>query len=306
MTHHVLPPLGVALTTGFVLPVLLVRARWPAQAPRLAVAMWGALGLLFTFSVSMVAVQWLLSPRTSHWFADWLGTCLPWSEQDTVGGELVLSTADWVALGLGVSLMSVPLLSFARELFLARRKRGRHADRLRLVGSWNSDWGITVVDHAVPAVYCLPGRAPQVVATTGALHSLTDWQLRSVLEHERAHVAGRHHVPVAAAEGFAAVFRWLPLARRLRANVPLLLEMAADDRALRSCSRACLATALFTLAVTELPRVAFAAGGASAALRVRRILTPHRRVWPALRGLTSAAGALYLLTFAVGVCCSAP
>ncbi|MEU0170334.1 M48 family metalloprotease [Streptomyces iakyrus] len=77
------------------------------------------------------------------------------------------------------------------------------------------------------------------MATRGALEVLTEEQLRAVLEHERAHIAGRHHMVKVLVDAFSRAFRGLPLARQAKEQTNLLLEMIADDHALRSTLHRC-------------------------------------------------------------------
>lgn len=49
------------------------------------------------------------------------------------------------------------------------------------------------MEHLEPAAYCVAGRYPTVILTTGALRALDPDQLDAVLAHERAHLAGHHH-----------------------------------------------------------------------------------------------------------------
>jgi Zn-dependent protease with chaperone function len=61
--------------------------------------------------------------------------------------------------------------------------------------------GLLVFCYAVAVawilLYCVPGRLPTIVVTTGALAVLEPEQLAAVLAHERAHLAGRHHLLLA-------------------------------------------------------------------------------------------------------------
>ncbi|MEU7737386.1 M56 family peptidase, partial [Streptomyces griseus] len=66
-------------------------------------------------------------------------------------------------------------------------------------------------------------------------------------------------------------------------SVDEVLEMAADDHALRRCPRGALAAAMYTLAAGEAPNGALAAGGRTALVRLRRVLAPAHRAHPALR-----------------------
>jgi Zn-dependent protease with chaperone function len=310
MNHHVLPPLAVALFAGFLAPALLVRASWPHQAPRLAAGAWGSLAATFVGSVSLTLAQLLLPARSSHRLMSLAEAALPWSSSPLrlPSPEVFLHPGPREA-GAAFAAAAVPLLVLAllvRALHRTRRVRTRHAELLRLVGSPDPRLRATVLRHETPVVYCLPGRRPQVVVSTGALATLTEAQLTAALAHERAHVSGRHHVPVAAAEAFSVLFRALPLARRSRRELPLLLEMAADDRALRHSSREALATALYAMAGGRAPQAAFAAGGPSAAVRMRRILSPHQVGCPALRALFAASAAAGALAPLIMACCSIP
>ncbi|MEU0042823.1 M56 family metallopeptidase [Streptomyces werraensis] len=187
---------------------------------------------------------------------------------------------------------------FTVHALRARCARVRHRRLVDMVGRRVPDLRATVVDHAMPAAYCLPGRSWRIVVSQGALERLTGPELGAVLEHERAHVAGRHHLVLAAAQAFASIFTgWLPLARHLREQVPLLLEMAADDRAVRRYPHDVLASAIVEMAAAHgAPRGALSAGGPAALLRVRRMLPPASPTPPVLRAaLAAAAGMMPVL-----------
>ncbi|WP_328943288.1 M56 family metallopeptidase [Streptomyces sp. NBC_00250] len=302
VNHHVLVPLGLAVLTGFLVPWLLVRARWAQQAPRLALGVWAACGAAFAAATALLPAQLVLSGESSHRLADMMFAF----QLPTVEELLNLDGRERFAFSLSLAVLSIPAAAFVRRLVRARRVRVRHAGVLRLVGRYDPALRATVLDDARPAVYCLPGRSRRVVVSSGAVDTLTPAQLAAALAHERAHITGRHHLLVAASEAFAAVFPRLPLARHGGGSVPLLLEMAADDRALRRCTRDALATALYALASGRAPKSAFAAGGPSAALRMRRILTPHSAGHPVLRGLSTIAAAGLAMAPLIVACCSFP
>ncbi|MFF2195986.1 M56 family metallopeptidase [Streptomyces sp. NPDC058157] len=299
MNHHVLPPLGLALVTGLVLPWMLVRAVWAQQAPRLGLAVWIVCGALFAASTAMLPAQLLLPAQTSHRLVDMALTL----DLPSPGRVLDASPREALAALAALAVLAVPGTGFVRELARARRARTRHAELLRLVGRYDGRLGVTVLDDPRPAVYCLPGRSRRVVVSTGALEVLSEQELAAALAHERAHIGGRHHLLVAAAGAYASVFRRLPLARIGGRTVPLLLEMTADDRALRRCSSDALATALYALATGHAPHKAFAAGGPSAAVRMRRILGPRRAGRPVLRGLFAVAVSASAILPLIALCC---
>ena len=151
-------------------------------------------------------------------------------------------------------------------------------------------------DHRADA-YALPGRPPRIVATTGMLAALSAPERAALLAHERAHLAGRHHLLLAAAEYAAACH---PALRPLRGALGYHLERLADecaaaevgDRALtaRAIGRAALAAAGAPPAPR--PRLAPAAAGGPVPRRVRALLTPapphHRRAVRTLAALALA------------------
>ncbi|MEW2625326.1 M56 family metallopeptidase [Streptomyces sp. NPDC048106] len=308
--HHVLPPLMLAVAAGVILPRFLVRSPWTHRTPRLALGLWGLLVLVLTASLSLALLQLFFPAAEDHRVPEVIQGCFLAS-----GGRCVSvmlnglgrpSVRAWAGFAAAACPPLALTLAFARQVFDFRCRRDRHAELLGMVGSWCSELRATVLPHTTPAVYCLPGRAPQVVVSEGAVSALTGEQLTAALEHERAHIAGRHHLLAAAASAIGVLSQRLPLARFVGDEVPLLLEMAADDRALRRCSRPALAVALYAVAAGQTPHAALAAGGSSALLRMRRILQPPTER-PTVLGV-----ALLVLTLTVGlsalaaVCCSVP
>lgn len=278
--------LGYAGAVGFLAPRLLLRSSWPYRAPALAVAAWLALPASFTLTIALAAHQ--LAAPTEHFHAGVIGLL------HSCGLTADTATADpAIAARLAVLLPAVMALlvlgSFAFELLRGLRLRSRHRRVLDLVGRRSAGLRATVLDHELPAAYCLPGHRPRVVVSAGAMRLLSAAQLDAVLAHEHAHIAGRHHLVLAASQSFARVFGPLPLARHGREQTAVLLEMIADDRALRRQSRQVLAAAMYDMASGAAPAGAFAVGGPSALVRLRRVLTPQRRPHAALRGAVAAA-----------------
>ncbi|GLF95393.1 M56 family metallopeptidase [Streptomyces yaizuensis] len=295
MTDTALKLGGYALLVGVAAPWALVRARWAHRAPAAALLAWQTLIVSFVVAVAL-AVPRPAAARAHlpEGLVALLGACgfLPAGRAPAAAP----TPAETLLLAVPALVVLVPLAVFARTAWRARRHRADHARLLDLIGTESERYGATVVDHAVPAVYCLPGRARRIVVTRGALECLTEAGLRAVLAHERSHLRGRHHLLLAATAAFARVLPRLPLARHAREQTALLVEMAADDRALREHSREELATAMYEMAAGRAPRAALGAAGpdgSGALIRMCRMLTPgarpHRALWPAV--LTGAAGA---------------
>jgi len=105
-----------------------------------------------------------------------------------------------------------------------------------------------LLEHSQPAAYCVAGRHPTVILTTGALQALAPGQLEAVLAHERAHLAWRHHRLLAMARISRRALPFLPLMRDTEAQVQRLVELHADDAAVQARDPGSLATALVVLA----------------------------------------------------------
>ncbi|MEW2409821.1 M56 family metallopeptidase [Streptomyces griseoviridis] len=106
-----------------------------------------------------------------------------------------------------------------------------------------------------PDAYALPGRPGRVVVTTGMLRALDAREREVLFAHERAHLAGRHHLFAVCAESAAALH---PALRALRAPLSYALERWADESAAR-------ATGDRALTARAVGRAALAAHSASAA-----------------------------------------
>ncbi|WP_438290092.1 M56 family metallopeptidase [Streptomyces sp. HUAS TT7] len=122
-----------------------------------------------------------------------------------------------VAAGL-VAVSGVALVRTAR----------RHLAELRAArGQLGSGAGeLAVLRDPRPDAYALPGRPGRIVVTTGMLRALEPAEREALFAHERAHLAGRHHLFLAAAELAAHCH---PSLRPLRAPLAFALERSADE-----------------------------------------------------------------------------
>ncbi|WP_441249379.1 M56 family metallopeptidase [Kitasatospora sp. McL0602] len=282
---------GYAALIGCAVPGPLARAKWALRAPKTAILVWQALMVSF---VVTLALAWYHVTASGQHLHGLLGAAEEWLNGPD--GEPPVHGAEGAGLLLPIGLTAIwPAACFVAVTTSARRRRRRHAELLDLVGRPAPELRAVVLDHDTPAAYCLPGRRPRVVLTSGALRTLSTAQLQAVLAHERAHLTGRHHLATAATEAFARAFRGLPLARAARESTAELLEMACDDRALRSSSARALADAMCEVAAGGVPRSAFAAGSAAVLTRLRRLLRPSAPLHPVahcgilLLGLAAAA-----------------
>jgi Zn-dependent protease with chaperone function len=252
---------------------MLGRARWPARAPMLGVitylaAGWSVLAALGLAGLTLAVHATALGGGLSHL----IGACVLRlrAMYATPGGATVAG----LGLILAGAVVARTVVTAVGHLRAAGREALRHAETARLVGHPDPALGAVLVDHARPAAYCVAGRHPTVILTTGALRELDAGQLGAVLAHERAHLASHHHLLLAMAGIGRQVLPFLPLMRDADAQVGRLVELHADDAAARASDPASLATALVVLATAPSPAPALAAGATDAVQRIHRLLGP--------------------------------
>jgi Zn-dependent protease with chaperone function len=207
------------------------------------------------------------------------------------------ATAAGLGLTLAGALLARTAVTATTHLRAVRRQALRHAQTARLAGRPDPALGATLVDHPQPAAYCVAGRRPTVILTTGALGSLDPDQLDAVLAHERAHLASHHHRLLAMARIARQVLPFFPLMREADAQITRLVEMHADDTATRFRDPGPLAAALVVLATPAGPAPALAAAAIDPVQRIRRLLGPAQPpLSPACRLLLRAAAVALALT----------
>lgn len=287
--------LAYAVGVGMLGPRLARRATWPDRAPRLAmacylVAAWSVIGAIGLAGLTLAIHGTALGGGLS----DLIGACVLRlrSAYDTPGGL----AAGLVGVGLAGMVLSRSVLTGAIRLSAARRDALRHAQVARLVGRQAPGLGATVMDHPQPMAFCLGGRQPTVVLTTGALEVLDPGQLAAVLAHERAHLAGHHHLLMGLARVGRLVLPFVPLLREADEQVARLAELHADDEAARACDSRPLATALVILATGGTATApAMAAAGTDVVRRVTRLLRPAEPLGHGRRRLLRAGVAALAL-----------
>jgi Zn-dependent protease with chaperone function len=284
---------------------MLGRAKWTARAPLLAIvtylaAGWSVVAALGLAGLTLAVHTTALGGGLSHL----IGACVLRlrATYATPGGAIVAG----LGLTLAGAVVARTALTATTHLRAAGRQALQHAQTARLVGRPEPALGATVVDHPQPAAYCVAGRHPTVVLTTGAVQALDADQLAAVLAHERAHLTGRHHRLIAMARIGRQVLPFVPLLRDADAQVARLAEMHADDAATRTCQPAPLATALVILAAGASPAPALAAAATDAVQRIQRMLGPaeplgrtHRRLLRTTAAALALAPVLLALAPAV-------
>lgn len=272
--------LALALTGP--VPALLARASWPLRAPRAAVVLWQAVALaavLSAFSAGLSVVTLLVD-----------GGLLAWPLRLVAAVMFALTVVVGVRLAAAVVSVAVG----------TRRRRAHHRMVVDLVGACpRGDVRVLAIDQ--PMAYCLPGMRSRVVLSEGALRVLNESELAAIMRHERAHLRARHDLVL---EAFIAVHTAFP--RIVRSGsalsaVRLLVELLADDAAVRATGSRPLARALVTCASALTPAGAMAAGGPTTVIRVRRLAGPPNSRLLALAAYLAAAAVLVVPTIAVAV-----
>jgi beta-lactamase regulating signal transducer with metallopeptidase domain len=189
--------------------------------------------------------------------------------------------------GIAVRLASC----LARTGLTNHRRRARHRMLLSLVAHHHPQLDAHVIDDDTPLVYCLPGHGGRVVFTSAALERLSGAQRQAVLAHERAHLQGRHHLLIASATVLARAFPRVSLFAQSREHTVRLVEMRADDVAVRRHGRRLVAEALLVLADMARSDTVLAATGVTTAVRIERLLRTPTHVRPTVAGgLVRASG----------------
>lgn len=176
----------------------------------------------------------------------------------------------FTAIAVGVLVAGVRGVG---ALCRTRRRTLAHAYAARMVGRFDRRLGIVVVDAPERLVYSVAGRPSAIVVSEPALAALTDQQLQAVLAHERAHLAGRHHLLLGGARALATAMPGLPLFTACAAELGRLVEMCADDAAARQHDGRALVTALLAIAGPPPPRQALAAAASAVTERAGRLLS---------------------------------
>ena len=269
----------------------LAHASWPRRSPAAAILLWQALGL----ASGLAAVGTLI------------GLAMPASNVGVVRSVLqvgaLLRSGDMFRLSgmfepvhgsmptvivavrltcLAAGLVLLALLCWVLVAVSAAAVHARRRQRALLTLLAHGDPkvpGALVVDYPSAAAYCLPGLRSQIVVSVGTLELLGRGELAAVLAHERAHLRERHDLVLLPFTALRRAFPRSATCNEAQRCVALLVEMLADDRALRGRPARELVSALVrfgTAGTCPAPAGALAAGEGEVAARVTRLLKPVR------------------------------
>ncbi len=280
----------VAIGSAFGASALL-QASWPRRSPAVAILLWQALGL----SSGLAAVGTLI------------GLAMPGSDAGVVRSALRIGTAfraggafrvahafgatgamptiivatRLTCLAAGLALLaSLCWVLIAASVAALQAKRRQQALLTLLAHGDPKVPGALVVDYPTAAAYCLPGlRSPRIVVSVGTLELLGRGELAAMLAHERAHLRERHDLVLLPFTALRRAFPRSATCKDAHLAVALLVEMLADDHALRARPARELVSALVrfgTAGSCPAPAGALAAGEGEVAARVTRLIQPVR------------------------------
>ncbi|MBB5917175.1 Zn-dependent protease with chaperone function [Nocardia transvalensis] len=295
---------GLALLLAGPVPTLLSRATWPYRTPRAALVLWQAVALaavLSAFGSGLAIASQLLVPGP-----DGRPTTSPTREIDALGLPL------WFAY---VVVFALTLLIGARLIYAAirvgvhtRRRRARHrmlVDLLDQGGDYRHSEhraaDIRVLAATEPIAYCLPGLRRRVVLSQGTFTSLSESELTAIVSHERSHLRARHDLVL---EAFTAAHEAFPRFVRSKSaldSVKLLIELLADDSAVKVTGPTPLARALVACSNSTAPQGAMAVGGPTTLIRIQRLAGPLGDLRIAAAAYLVAAAILVVPTLAVAI-----
>jgi hypothetical protein len=198
------------------------------------------------------------------------------------GAPLVLVAVRLACLAAGLVLLASLCWVLLAASIAALQARRRQRALLTLLAHGDPKVpGALVVDYPSAAAYCLPGlrSRSRIVVSVGALELLGRGELAAVLAHERAHLRERHDLVLLPFTALRRAFPKSATCTAAQGAVALLVEMLADDRALRGGPARELVSALVrfgTAGTCPAPAGALAVAEGEVAARVTRLLQPAR------------------------------
>jgi Zn-dependent protease with chaperone function len=273
----------------------LVQARWPRRSPATAILLWQALGLAGGLAAvgtlvgmglpggNVGVVRSVVHLGTLFRIGTWLrvGSVASAAYGKFGSMSVVLAAFRLTCLAAGLALFASLcwVLIAASAAALQARRRQRALLALLAHGDPKVP-GALVVDYPSAAAYCLPGRRSGiVVVSVGTLQLLGRRELAAVLAHEQAHLRERHDLVLLPFTALRRAFPRSAMCVEAHRAVALLVEMLADDRAVRGRPARELVSALVrfgTAGSCPTPAGALPAAEGEMAARVARLMHPVR------------------------------
>ncbi|GAA4810585.1 M56 family metallopeptidase [Tomitella cavernea] len=233
------------LVVGFGAPRYLSVTVAPGLHPRLALAAWTSSMTLVLAALIAAPVSMMTKPGRTTFGAAHM--CLQRLRED---GSL-----PWLPAAQLAATAALGGLVLFVAVAVARRLRARRASARRLLfevdllardRTAHRGFPVLWIDAEEPVCYSVGGAAPTIIASEH-IGRLPAAERVAVLDHEAAHLLGRHHALVALAEATAAALPFIPLFARAPDAVRTLVEFSADNRAAQSNGAGTVGAALLTV-----------------------------------------------------------
>jgi Zn-dependent protease with chaperone function len=288
----------------------LPRASWPRRSPAAAILLWQALGLASGLAAVGTLIGLALPASRGGLVLSVLraagllgrggvfGLAGSFGLSGVNGVPLLVVAVRLACLAAGLALLASLCWVLLAVSVAALQARRRQRALLTLLAHGDPKVpGALVVDYPSAAAYCLPGlrSRSRIVVSVGALELLGRGELAAVLAHERAHLRERHDLVLLPFTALRRAFPRSATCTGAHHAVALLIEMLADDHALRGGPARELASALVrfgTAGACRAPAGALAVAEGEVAARVARLVQP-------VRPLPTAAVAAVCLAAAV-------
>jgi Zn-dependent protease with chaperone function len=268
----------------------LVKASWPRRSPAAAILLWQALGLASGLAAVGTLIGLALPASTAGVVLSVLraGALIRAGDVFRLAGmfgadgstPVIIVAVRLTCLAAGLALLASLCWVLVAASAAALQARRRQRALLTLLAHGDPKVpGALVVGYPTAAAYCLPGLRSQIVVSVGTIELLGRGELAAVLAHERAHLRERHDLVLLP---FIALLRAFPKSATCtdaHRAVALLIEMLADDHALRARPARELVSALVrfgTAGTCPAPAGTLAAGEGEVAARVTRLMLPVR------------------------------
>jgi len=227
----VLGLVALAVVVTVLAPSILTRGTWWLHRPQVALHLW--LGALTVAASSLllsvgIAAVFVATNAHAHGIGAPAAGLFAWCGLGVAGGvaALLAANAEPISAAKRRTDVAVTLL-VARSTVRTEHIGGHEIAYL----------------HTSDPIACSTADG-RVLISTGVENAMPPACVRAVVEHERAHVLGRHDLIGRVAALNAAAFPRLRTAREFRRTVALLIELVADDTAARICGPATVCNAL--------------------------------------------------------------
>lgn len=215
----------------------------------------------------------------------------------------------WPAVAAVVGLLAAGFLAARLVWALSthcrlHRQQRPHLTQLRHLAATTPGQPLWVTVDS-PMALSIGGRPGVIVMSHALRRALTPDAVRAVLEHERAHLRGRHHLLLAVVNILAGALPRCPLLRAAPEAVRDLVELAADAGAARRCGPSAVREALRGMTGNNPPAFGLAMAGQQTQARLARLTVGSVGAGPTKRLGGSTAVALIALALPVATASAA-